>query len=916
MAEKYVYFFGEGKAEGNAQMRAELGGKGANLAEMTNIGLPVPPGYTISTEACIYFYQNEKYPEGLEEQIEENLAKLEKAMGKKLGDAENPLLVSVRSGAPVSMPGMMDTVLNLGLNDESIKGLIKQTGDERFAYDAYRRFIMMFSDVVLSGDEGAEVYRPGLKRHNFEEIFKEVKEEQGVTEDTDVDTDGLKQVVAKSKEHFKKVYGAEFPSAPREQLKLATDAVFESWNNPRAKSFRAIKGIPDDFGTGVNVQTMVFGNMGDDSGTGVGFTRNPITGDKEFYGEYLVNAQGEDVVAGVRDAMQIQEMKETMPEIYDKLEGIAKTLDTHYKDMQDLEFTVERGELFILQTRSGMPTATGRAVIKIVVDMVGEGLYGDDIKAARRLALSKVKSDHVDQLLHPQIDPEAEAEPVAKGVDAAPGAAVGAVVFVPYDAVTEAREGKKVILVRPETTPDDVHGFDPAEGILTQIGGATSHAALVARGMGKPCVAGCDQLSIDVITKQFTVGDEVVKEGDVITIDGTTGNVYLGEVPTIPPELTDELRTLLSWADEVRRLGVWTNADYPDQAAKALEYGAEGIGLCRTEHMFMEKERLPIVQEMILAKTGEERVAALNRLLPFQRDDFIGIFKVMVEEEDGKKIGLPVIIRLIDPPLHEFLPKHDELLVDVTKLRIAKAQLGDSFAAELEEKEEMLQEVERMREQNPMLGLRGCRLGLIMPEIIEMQVRAIITAACTVKKEGIDVHPEIMIPLIAHVNELKVTREKLEEVAKETMEEQGIEVDYKFGTMIEIPRAALTADEVAEVADFFSFGTNDLTQTGFGISRDDAEAKFLMRYVEMGILPENPFQTLDTGGVGKLVESGVNLGRKTKPELEIGICGEHGGDPKSIEFCHNVGLNYVSCSPFRVPIARLAAAHAKLNEEQ
>jgi len=916
MAEKYVYFFGEGKAEGNAQMRAELGGKGANLAEMTNIGLPVPPGYTISTEACIYFYQNEKYPEGLEEQIEENLAKLEKAMGKKLGDAENPLLVSVRSGAPVSMPGMMDTVLNLGLNDESIKGLIKQTGDERFAYDAYRRFIMMFSDVVLSGDEGAEVYRPGLKRHNFEEIFKEVKEEQGVTEDTDVDTDGLKQVVAKSKEHFKKVYGAEFPSAPREQLKLATDAVFESWNNPRAKSFRAIKGIPDDFGTGVNVQTMVFGNMGDDSGTGVGFTRNPITGDKEFYGEYLVNAQGEDVVAGVRDAMQIQEMKETMPEIYDKLEGIAKTLDTHYKDMQDLEFTVERGELFILQTRSGMPTATGRAVIKIVVDMVGEGLYGDEIKSARRLALSKVKSDHVDQLLHPQIDPEAEAEPVAKGVDAAPGAAVGAVVFVPDDAVTEAREGKKVILVRPETTPDDVHGFDPAEGILTQIGGATSHAALVARGMGKPCVAGCDQLSIDVITKQFTVGDEVVKEGDVITIDGTTGNVYLGEVPTIPPELTDELRTLLSWADEVRRLGVWTNADYPDQAAKALEYGAEGIGLCRTEHMFMEKERLPIVQEMILAKTGEERVAALNRLLPFQRDDFIGIFKVMVEEEDGKKIGLPVIIRLIDPPLHEFLPKHDELLVDVTKLRIAKAQLGDSFAAELEEKEEMLQEVERMREQNPMLGLRGCRLGLIMPEIIEMQVRAIITAACTVKKEGIDVHPEIMIPLIAHVNELKVTREKLEEVAKETMEEQGIEVDYKFGTMIEIPRAALTADEVAEVADFFSFGTNDLTQTGFGISRDDAEAKFLMRYVEMGILPENPFQTLDTGGVGKLVESGVNLGRKTKPELEIGICGEHGGDPKSIEFCHNVGLNYVSCSPFRVPIARLAAAHAKLNEEQ
>ncbi len=916
MAKKYVYFFGEGNAEGNATMRAELGGKGANLAEMTNIGLPVPPGYTISTDACIYFYQNEKYPGDLDEQVEENLAKLEKAMDKKLGDAENPLLVSVRSGAPVSMPGMMDTVLNLGLNDETIKGLIKRTGDERFAYDAYRRFIMMFSDVVLSGDEGASVYRPGLKRHNFEKIFKEVKKEQGVTEDTDVDTDGLKQVVAKSKEHFKKVYGAEFPSAPREQLRLAVDAVFESWNNPRAKSFRAIKGIPDDYGTGVNVQAMVFGNMGDDSGTGVGFTRNPITGAKEFYGEYLVNAQGEDVVAGVRDAMQIQEMKETMPEIYEILEGIAKTLDTHYKDVQDLEFTVEKGELYILQTRSGVPTATGRAVIKFAVDMVNEGLYGDDMKAARKLALSKVKSDHVDQLLHPQVDRRVEVEPIAKGVDAAPGAAVGAAVFDPNDAVTQAREGKKVILVRPETTPDDVHGFEPAEGILTQIGGATSHAALVARGMGKPCVAGCDQISIDLIAKQFTVGDKVIKEGDVITIDGTAGNVYLGDIPTIPPELTDELKTLLSWADEVRRLGVWTNADYPDHATKALEYGAEGIGLCRTEHMFMEKERLPIVQEMILAKTTEDRVAALDRLLPFQRDDFIGIFRVMVKEDNGKKIGLPVIIRLIDPPLHEFLPKHDELLVDVTKLRIAKAQLGDSFAAELEEKEEMLQEVERMREQNPMLGLRGCRLGLIMPEIIEMQVRAIITAACTVKKEGIDVHPEIMIPLIGHVNELKVTREILEGVAEKTMEEQGIEVDYKFGTMIEIPRAALTADEVAEVADFFSFGTNDLTQTGFGISRDDAEAKFLMKYVEMGILPENPFQTLDAAGIGKLVEMAVNLGRKTKPKLEIGICGEHGGDPDSIEFCHKVGLNYVSCSPFRVPIARLAAAHAKLNEEQ
>jgi len=835
-------------------------------------------------------------------------------MGKELGDSQNPLLVSVRSGAPVSMPGMMDTVLNLGLNDETIKGLIKQTGDERFAYDAYRRFIMMFSDVVLSGDEGSGVYRPGLKRHAFEEIFSEVKEEKGVTEDTDVDTDGLKKVVAKSKEHFKKIYGAEFPADPREQLKLATNAVFESWNNPRAKSFRSIKGIPDDFGTGVNVQAMVFGNM-ENSGTGVAFTRNPITGENEFYGNYLANAQGEDVVSGARQAMPIAEMQKEIPELYEQLEGIAKILDTHYKDVQDLEFTIEKGELFILQTRSGMPTATGRAVIKIVVDMVGEGLYGDDEKAARRLALSKVKPDHVDQLLHPQIDPTVEAEPVAKGVDAAPGAAVGAVVFDPNDAVAQAKEGTKVILVRPETTPDDVHGFAPAEGILTQIGGATSHAALVARGMGKPCVAGCAQISIDLVAKKFTVGDSVVKEGDVITIDGTTGNVYVGEIPTIPPELTDELKTLLSWADDERKLGVWTNADYPEHAAKAIEYGAEGIGLCRTEHMFMEKERLPIVQEMILAKTDEDRTAALDRLLPFQRDDFIGIFRVMVKEEDGKKVGLPVIIRLIDPPLHEFLPKHDELLVDVTKLRIAAHQLGNVFAEELEEKEEMLQEVERMREQNPMLGLRGCRLGLIMPEIIEMQVRAIITAACTVKKEGIDVHPEIMIPLIGHVNELKSVREKLEPIAKETMEEQGIEINYKFGTMIEIPRAALTADEVAEVADFFSFGTNDLTQTGFGISRDDAEAKFLMKYVEMGILDENPFQTLDIEGIGKLIEMAVSAGRKTNPELEVGICGEHGGDPKSIEFCHKTGLNYVSCSPYRVPIARLAAAHAKLNEE-
>ena len=903
--QKYVYFFGEGKAEGSSEMRAELGGKGANLAEMTNLGLPVPPGYTVSTQACSYYYQHGTYPDGLDEQIEANLAKLEKAMGNKLGDSENPLLVSVRSGAPVSMPGMMDTVLNLGLNDETIKGLIKQTRDDRFAYDAYRRFIMMFSDVVLSGDEGEPNYRPGLKRHQFEDIFDEIKEKKGVTQDTEVDAKGLKEVVAKFKEHFKEAYGKDFPSNPREQLRLATNAVFESWNNPRANAFRKIKGITDDLGTAVNIQVMVFGNMGEGSGTGVVFTRDPVTGENVLYGDYLGNAQGEDVVAGVRQAMPIEEMQGIMPTLYEELKGHAQRLETHYRDLQDIEFTVQQSKLFILQTRSGVPTATGRAVIKILVDMVEEGLLGEG-EEGRKQAVLKVQPDHVDQLLHPQIDLTVEAEPIAKGVNAAPGAAVGAVVFTPDDAVSESQAGKNVILVRPETTPDDVHGFAPAQGILTQIGGATSHAALVARGMGKPCVAGCDQISIDLDAKKFTIGDTVVNEGDTITIDGTTGNVYPGEIPTIPPEMTDELKKLLSWADDFRWLGVWTNADYPRDAKVARDYGAEGIGLCRTEHMFMERERLPIVQDMILADTAEERQASLDRLLPFQRDDFIGIFRVMD--------GLPVIIRLIDPPLHEFLPAHDDLLTDVTKLRMANHQFGGAFAEELEEKEEMLQAVESMREMNPMLGLRGCRLGLMMPEIIEMQARAIITAACMVKKEGIDVHPEIMIPLIGHVNELKVTRDKIEAVAKQVMEEQKTMVDYKCGTMIEIPRAALTADEVAEVADFFSFGTNDLTQTVFGISRDDAEAKFLMRYVDQGILAENPFQTLDRDGVGKLVKMATENGRKTNPQLEVGICGEHGGDPSSIEFCHQVGLNYVSCSPFRVPIARLAAAHAKLKE--
>ena len=688
-------------------------------------------------------------------------------------------------------------------------------------------------------------------------------------------------------------------------MRLATNAVFESWNNPRANEFRKIKGIPDDLGTAVNIQAMVFGNMGEGSGTGVIFTRNPMTGDNELHGDYLGNAQGEDVVAGVRQSMPIEEMQEIMPTLYGELKGYAQKLETHYRDLQDIEFTIQQGKLFILQTRSGIPTATGRAVIKIQVDMAVEGLLGGGDEG-RKQAVLKVQPDHVDQLLHPQIDPMVEAEPIAKGVNASPGAAVGAVVFTPDDDVSEAQGGKDVILVRPETTPDDVRGFAPAQGILTQIGGTGSHAALVARGMGKPCVAGCDEINIDLNAKRFTVGDIVVNDGDTITIDGTTGNVYLGGIATIQPEVTGELIKLLSWADNFRWLGVWTNADYPRDAKVARDYGAEGIGLCRTEHMFMESERLPIVQEMILANSSEERQAALDRLLPFQRDDFIGIFRVMD--------GLPVIIRLIDPPLHEFLPAHDELLTDVTKLSMANHQFGGVFADELEEKEAMLQAVEGMREMNPMLGLRGCRLGLIMPEIIEMQARAIITAACVVKKEGVDVHPEIMVPLVGHANELSTARERIEAIAKEVMEEQKTTVSYKVGTMIEIPRAALTADEVAESADFFSFGTNDLTQTTFGISRDDAEAKFLMRYVEQGILEENPFQTLDRDGVGKLIKIAVENGRKTNPQLEVGICGEHGGDPSSIEFCHQVGLNYVSCSPYRVPIARLAAAHAKLKE--
>lgn len=897
MRKKYVYFFGGGSAEGNADMKDLLGGKGANLAEMANLGLPVPPGFTITTEACRMFYEKgEKIPEEVMEEVEENLEKLERLVGKRLGDPENPLLVSVRSGAKFSMPGMMDTVLNLGLNDESLKGLIKLTGNERFAYDSYRRFIMMFSDIVLSGEN------PGLERENFEKIFDEVKEERGAKFDTDLDAEGMKEVVKRFKEYFKKTTGKEFPSDPKEQLSLAIKAVFKSWNNKRAIDYRNFHKIPHDLGTAVNVQTMVFGNMGDDSGTGVAFTRDVATGEKKIYGEYLVNAQGEDVVAGIRTPMKISELKERNKEIYDQFVEVCELLENHYKDVMDIEFTVEKGKLYMLQCRVGKRTA--QAAVKIAVDMVNEG------KIDKEEALLRIEPSHINQLLLPRFSEEEkekakkEGRLLARGLNASPGAASGIAVFDADKAEELGTAGRRVILVRPETNPDDVHGMLVSKGILTARGGATSHAAVVARGLGLPCVAGCEAIKIDLEKREFTVNGKVIREFDEISIDGTTGEVFEGIIPTVEPNIAEqkELSELLSWADEIRKLGVWANADYPRDAARAKEFGAEGIGLCRTEHMFMEQDRLPIMQQMILAKTREEREEALAKLLPFQRSDFEGIFRVMEDR--------PVVIRLLDPPLHEFLPNFEELLEEVIELRIK-----DPNSPELRRKEKMLEAVRSMREMNPMLGLRGCRLGILMPEINEMQVRAIMEAACKVKKEGIDVKPKIMIPLVGHVNELKVVREQLEAVAKKVMEEQGIEIDYKFGTMIEIPRAALTAGEIAQIAEFFSFGTNDLTQTVFGYSRDDAEGKFLLQYLEKGVLSENPFQTLDTTGVGRLVALAVEEGRKANPNLEIGVCGEHGGDPESIRFFHEIGLDYVSCSPFRVPVARLAAAQASIAKE-
>lgn len=881
MVEKFVYLF----QEGNGEMKELLGGKGANLAEMTRIGLPVPYGFTITTQACNAYYKAGKtIPSLVEQQTLEALSRLEEKMGKKLGDPHNPLLVSVRSGSVFSMPGMMDTVLNLGMNDETVIGLAKLTNNSRFAYDSYRRFIQMFSNVVLDID----VYY-------FERFLEETREQKGYSADPEMSAEDWQEVILGYKEIVKKHTRKDFPQDPKDQLFLAINAVFNSWNNQRAIVYRRLNKIADHLGTAVNIQSMVFGNMGNDSGTGVAFTRNPSTGESVLYGEYLINAQGEDVVAGIRTPQPIVALKEEMPEVYKQFVDTCHRLEQHYQEMQDIEFTVERGKLFILQTRNGKRTA--QAAIRIAVEMVQEGIID------KKTALLRVDPDQLNQLLHRRIDEKHEKVLLAKGLPASPGAATGQVVFDPDEAEQLGNDGKKVILVRPETTPDDIHGIVASQAIVTSRGGMTSHAAVVARGMGKACICGCEALKIDVKAKQFTVGETVIHYGDTITIDGSTGEIILGEIPMIDPELSDEFQLLLAWADQERKLGVRANADNPEDAKKAFEFGAGGIGLCRTEHMFMDLKRIPIVQQMILAENYTERMEALNQLLPMQQSDFEGIFEAMQ--------GHPVTIRLLDPPLHEFLPDKEELLVEVTKLQIL-----NQGSKELKEKEQLLKKVRQLDEFNPMLGHRGCRLGMIHPEIYEMQAKAIFYAAATLAEKGMEVRPEIMIPLVGHVNELKQMRKLVMDAAAIVQEETGKQFDYTIGTMIEIPRAALTADQIAGEADFFSFGTNDLTQTTFGYSRDDAEGKFLQAYIENKVLPENPFAVLDQEGVGKLIKTGVRLGRETKPSLKTGICGEHGGEKSSIDFCYRTGLDYVSCSPYRVPLARLAAAQATIRNEK
>lgn len=888
MTNKYTYFFGAGMAEGSADMKNLLGGKGANLAEMNHLGIPVPPGFTITTEVCTLYYKNNgQYPAELETQIRQNLGKIEETMKRKFGDPANPLLVSVRSGARASMPGMMDTILNLGLNDQTVQGIIADSKDERFGYDSYRRFIQMYSDVVL-----------GVERKKFEHLIDQTKAKLGVRLDTQLKAEDWKNLVTQFKQLVLHETGKAFPEDAWEQLWGAVSAVFKSWMNKRAIEYRRIHSIPAEWGTAVNIQAMVFGNMGETCATGVAFTRDPSTGDKFFYGEFLVNAQGEDVVAGIRTPQPINlegkkrnkstlpSMEEVLPECYKTLESIYQKLEKHYRDMQDIEFTIERGKVWMLQTRNAKRTAG--AAIKVASDMVQEGLI------SKKEAILRIDPSQLDQLLHPTLDPKAKKEVLGKGLPASPGAAVGRVAFSAEETEILAKKGEKAILVRVETSPEDIHGMNIAEGILTARGGMTSHAAVVARGMGKCCVSGCGELQIDYEKQLFQLGGKTVKKGDWLTLDGTTGEVILGEVPTVSPILSGDFATLMKWVDEFRKLKVRTNADTPHDSKVARQFGAEGIGLCRTEHMFFDADRIEAVREMIVADDREGREKALKKILPMQKSDFKGIFREMKD--------LPVTIRLLDPPLHEFLPHTKEEIENLAKLIDISP-------------DRLKMKLESLKEFNPMLGHRGCRLGITYPEIYEMQTRAIIEAACELaKEEGFKIIPEIMIPLVADVKELSLLREVCEKVCHQVMKEKGIELQYLIGTMIELPRAALTADEVAKSADFFSFGTNDLTQTTYGLSRDDA-GKFLPFYVDKKIFSDDPFVTLDQVGVGKLIKIAVELGRKVKPEIKLGICGEHGGDPRSVEFCHQNGLEYVSCSPFRVPIARLSAAQAALKEE-
>ena len=912
---KRIYFFGNGTADGRADMKHLLGGKGANLAEMTNLGIPVPPGFTITTEVCDAYYKNNKqYPKGLAEEIEQNLSRLEKLMGAKLGDPNNPLLVSVRSGAAASMPGMMDTVLNLGLTPDVVNGLIKKTGNERFVWDAYRRFITMFGDVVM-----------GVERHYFEEILDKYKKKARVKNDTELTTDQLKKIVEEFKAIYKKETRENFPNDPKIQLQKAIHAVFASWNNPRALKYRQLYEIKGLLGTAVNVQSMVFGNMGNHSATGVCFTRNPSTGENKFYGEFLINAQGEDVVAGIRTPEPIADLEKEMPEVYAQLVHWKNVLEYHFKDVQDIEFTIQENRLFMLQTRNGKRTT--QAAVKIAVDMVKEKLID------KKTAISRINPNELDQLLHPTFDPKAKKDVIAVGLPASPGAATGKVVFSAEDAEKLAVKKEKVILVRKETSPEDIGGMHVSKGILTTRGGMTSHAAVVARGMGKCCVAGCGALNVDYKTQTFKVGSKVVKKGDYISIDGSTGEVMLGQVTTIEPRLSGDFAVLMEWADEIRKLKVRTNADTPEDAKKARELGAEGIGLCRTEHMFFGEHRIDSVRQMILSapdvknlkakiasiekelakatnnKTNAVKkelaqakkelkeplslyISALKKLLPMQRRDFEQIFTTMD--------GLPVTIRLLDPPLHEFLPQEEYNQKEMAKqMKISLKEVQDKVSA--------------LHELNPMLGHRGCRLGVTYPEIYDMQVQAIIEAACNVKKKGVTVCTEIMLPIISTEQEFSILKDDVHRIAKEVMQKKGVQIEYMVGTMIELPRAALIADKIAKHAEFFSFGTNDLTQMTFGFSRDDV-GSFVPDYIEKGILEKDPFQILDQEGVGQLVEIGIKRGRSTRPELKVGICGEHGGNPQTVTFCHKVGMNYVSCSPFRVPIARLAAAQASLQQ--